>query len=140
MTNEFTPIQESGELLNEYWEGKSNTFVRYYAYAQRGIGLLNEFKYYFIFLFSGYWTVKFTEIVGIRINPAWVVVAGVLGIPVLILIGRWHLYKAQKPIEYVTTMNGSIQKFGMYNMGVRQIELLEDLNKNINQLIESLKK
>jgi len=59
------------------------------------------------------------------------VIGVVIGVPAMIMIGRWHLFKVQKATEYISTMHGAITGYSSFNMQVRQIELLEEINKKL---------
>ena len=137
--SEFRRIEFDGEYKRQYWQGTQNRIVRYYAYASRGISLLNDFKYYAVFVFGGYWTAELTTVAGMHINSGWILAAGVVGIPCLVFLGRWHLYRAQKPIELVNTHYGSIAGFNSHNMLVRSVEQNDEiihLLKTVNEKLE----
>ena len=137
--SEFKPITFTEEYASKYWDGTSNTVVRYYAYLQRGFALFNETKNYLMLIFGVYWTAKSMEwwLATGYSNGFLIIVLGIaatFGIGVLLVAGRWHLFKASKSIEYITQINGSVTQYQGYNMAVRQLELLEEISKKLDSL------
>lgn len=120
--SEYKKIDDSAEYLREYWEGASNSFARYFTYLQRGFGLVNEAKNYFLIVFGTIWTAKYITFMGYTINSMWILVAGVTGLPMLLLAGRWDLFKLSKSKEFAVTQHGSVIKYSGYNMSVTNIE------------------
>lgn len=131
--SEFRPIEFDGEFKKEYWEGKSNAFVRYWIYLNEGFEVVNKAKNYFLIVFGTFWTATAVKIWGYEINADWILVAGCIGFPLLILVGRWMLYKAAKPQEFMRAYKASILGYTVYNMQVRQVELLESINKKLEK-------
>ncbi len=134
------PITFTPEYIQKYWEGPQNIVVRYYAYLQRGFGLVNEAKNYIFIMFGSYWTVKSISLLGFSLDPAWIIVAGILGLPVLVFLGRWYLFKAQKSAEYINTQHGSLTGFNPYNMQILQIALLTGIAKKLGVDVDDLYK
>lgn len=132
--SDFKPIEFDGEFKKQFWEGSSNTFVRYWVYLQKGFEVVNNAKNYFLIIFGSFWTAKVIEIFGYRFNPIWTLFAGLIGFPGLILIGRWLLHRAAKPQEFMTTHKATITGYQGFNMQVRQIKLLEEINRNLKKL------
>lgn len=134
---EFKPVTFTDEYIKQYWEGRSNSFARYFTYWQRGMGWLNEGRLYFYLVGGGIFTAKFITVFGYQIPIEWIMILAVVGIPLIILIGRWDLYKFNKAREFATVQHGSITKYDNFNMTVRMVEqndeiikLLKDLNDN----------
>ena len=121
--SEFKKIEA---YLPEYWEGKTNQIVRLWVYLNRGLDVANQLKYVIAGILALYVILKFT-------NPVWIVVMFVVSLPILTFIGRWHLYKAAKPQEYITTIKGSVIGYNNYNMQIRVVELLEQILKKLNE-------
>lgn len=91
----------------------------------RGLDLVNQAKYLIVGILGLYAVLKLT-------NPLWMAAMFVVSIPVLIVMGRWQLYKVSKTQEYVTVTTGTVLGYAGYNMTVRQIELLEAINAKLN--------
>lgn len=130
--SKFEPITFNEEYANMYWDGASNTFVRYYSYLDRGFELFNKTKNYLMLMFGTYWTIKtmdwwvqtgYSE--GILIFG--LIVVATFGIGFLVLIGRWHLFKAAQAIEYITQLKGTVTQYKGFNMAVYQLRLFEAL-------------
>lgn len=130
----FKPIEFDGELREQYWEGKSNTFVRYWAYLRGGLALVNEAKNYLLVVFGSFWTAKVIEVGGHSINPNWTLLAGLIGVPILILLGRWQLHKAAKPQEFMNTSKGTVIGYQAFNLQVSMLELQENILKELKRL------
>lgn len=115
-----TELKRIDEYVPQYWEGRKNILIRYYIYALKGLGQVNEFKYLAAGILATYYTLKFT-------NPIWMLWIFSISIPVLIIIGRWQLHKVSKVTEWVNTQFGSVNGYNGYNMQIEQIELLEKI-------------
>ena len=120
---EFKPIKE---YLPEFWEGKTNQIVRLWVYLNRGLDVANQLKYVVAGILALYVILKFT-------NPVWIAVMFVVSLPILTFIGRWHLYKAAKSQEYITTIKGSVTGYGNYNLQIQIAELLEQILAKLNE-------
>jgi hypothetical protein len=110
-----------------YWEGKENLLIRVWVYAQRGLGIINEFKYLVAGIMAGYVILRFT-------NPWWMLVIGLVSLPFIILLGRWQLHKVSRVSEWVGVQYGSVLGYNNYNLSIRTVELLEDINKKLDNL------
>ena len=135
--SEYKKIDESSEMLRAYWEGPSNRFARYYTYLQRGFGLVNEAKNYFLIVFGSIWTAKYISFMGYTVSSNWVIFAGIIGLPVLLLAGRWDLFKLSKSREFATTQHGTVTKYNSYNMAVKQLEILEEVRELLKEIASS---
>lgn len=138
--NKFKPVEFSDEYIQRYWEGPSNAVARYYTYLQRGFGIVNESKNYFLIIFGSFWTAKAISILGVTVPPELFLIAGAVGIPILVLVGRWHLFKASKSIEFMTALHGSVTGYQGFNIQVRQVEQNDEIILQNKQIIELLKK
>ena len=122
------PIEEQ---MPEFWEGNQNMLVRYWTYLHRGLDLINQAKYWIAGVIAMYVMFKLS-------NPLWMAVMFILSTPVLIIVGRWHLYKASKPQEFIIAQKGTVLGYKPYNMQIRQLELLEEILKELkNEDIKS---
>src|SRR3990167_10010516 len=140
----FKLVTFSEEFMNKYVEGSSNRFARYYTYLQRGFGLFNETKNYILILFTTYWTVKTADYwLGFGISDLWL--AGgllglaILGLGILLLVGRWDLYVLAKAREALNAKDGSILQFKGHNISVWNVNLMEAVAGKLGVDIEKLK-
>lgn len=113
----FEPINDGRP---EFWEGAQNVAIRMWTYILTGLAQVNNYKYVAAAIFGIYYTLKL-------VNPIWIGVMFIVSMPLLAVLGRWWLYKGAKTSEYVTTNKGSVIGYRGFNMGVRQIELLEQI-------------
>lgn len=134
MSSEFKQIDGSVEYLRKYWDGPSNMFARYYSYWQRGLGLVNEAKYYLIAIFGG------TLLSGFKPDLWMTVTAAIIAPPIIILAGRWDLYKLSKAREFIQAQHGSITQWNGYNMAVLNIALMTAIAEKMGVDVEKLKK
>ncbi len=118
----FESIEEKQPL---YWEGRSNIFVRLITYAKIGVNQVNDYKYIGAAIFGVYYALKLS-------NPWWLLLMGLVSLPLLILLGRWWLYRGAKASEFVTTQKGSVLKYDAYNI---QVEILEELKRLNNKTL-----
>lgn len=137
--SEFQPITFSEEYHQKYWAGFSNIIVRYHSYLQRGLGLFNEAKYYILAFFGSIFAAEVVEVYGYTIDSQWIVLMAILGLPALILIGRWDLFKASKAREFINAQHASITGYNAYNMTIRNIEQNDEIIDLLKKLNERLK-
>lgn len=110
----------------KYWDGKKNKTIRYYFYVQRGLVLLNEFRYVVMVVFVMY---KF-----IGIDNLWLIPAMFFGfIPVLLVAGWVSVHHMEKVMEYLNVQYTT--HFSRYN-----IELQEKQLNILNRIWKFLKK
>ena len=131
---EFKTIDFSAENLRSYWEGPSNRFARYTTYLSRGFGRFNEISKYLQIVLASWWTTKYVVIWGYSISPNWILVASIIGFPVLMAIGRWDLFKLQKAIEFITMQKSTITGYGGYNMTVKSLQVQQEILKELKKL------
>ena len=115
------------EYYPKYWEGKENIFVRYWVYLNRGLDMITQARYLILGILGLYAVLKFT-------NPIWMAVMFFISLPILIIIGRWQLYKVSKTQEFITNTKGTVLGYTGYNMQVRTIELLEQISKKLDKV------
>lgn len=139
----FRPITFSEEYHQKYWAGLPNTFVRYYAYLDRGFGVFNQAKNYILMIFGTYWTVKTMEWwIGTGYSEVMLVVGlgtlSFLGICFLVILGRWHMFKANKAIEFINSQT-TITGWDGYNMQVFNVSLMEAIAIKLGADVEKIK-
>ena len=126
----FSPA-EMAVLAEEYWHGGKNVLVRYYLYAQRGLSLINDFKYLGAGIFGLYILAKFT-------NPIWILLMTAVSLPPLIILGRWQLYRVSRIGEWVSRQFGTVLGYNEYNMYVKQTELQKKILDKLDEISKKL--
>jgi hypothetical protein len=133
---EFKPITFTSEYIQKFWDGPTNRLARYYTYLQRGLSIFNEAKNYLLLLFGSYWTIRTMDL-WIKLGYSdtaliiGVTICAIVGTVILIFLGRWELRKLSKTKDYAITTQGSVVGYDSYNMQVKQIELLENILKEM---------
>jgi hypothetical protein len=135
---DYHPVDFSERFQKEYWYGKENMFIRLFTYLRSGFGLVNEARNYIFSALAVYWTVKTGDFWGIHEN--WILLAMFIGIPILVAVGRWDLYRASKARQFITTQHGSIVRFQTHNLQVLQTAILEEMAKKLGVDMEEVEK
>lgn len=123
------------EIRNEYTKrydtGVLNHGVRAWFYLQKGLNLINEFKYLVAGILALYYTLQldsYTILLGIFI----------VSIPILTFIGWFHTHKMAKALEWTAMVFSSY--FARYNVDLNEntadntaktVKLLEELLQEI---------
>lgn len=113
-------LKKIDNYIPEYWEGNENILVRLWTYLYRGLDFINQGRYLIIGILGIYALLKFT-------NPLWMAGMFIIAVPILIVLGRWHLYRVSKVQEFVTTIKGSVLGYNSYNVSVEGVELLQGI-------------
>ena len=112
------------EYRRTYDKGLLNHGVRAWFYLQRGLDLVNQFKYLAAGIFALYYTLKMDDY---RVMVALFVIA----VPILTFIGWFHTFKMAKALEWTNMIFSSY--FGRY-----QIDLNEKNTENTVKTVELL--
>jgi hypothetical protein len=108
----------------KYYKGRKNTLIRYYFYVQRGLTLLNEFRYLLMGILAIYYMLKLD-------NPVVMVIMFLVSVPALCIIGWLSVHHIEKVVEYLRIRFATIwSKYGY--------ELNEDRNKLLKEIKEKL--
>lgn len=117
------------EIQNEYQKtydkGLLNHGVRAWFYLQRGLNLVNEFKYLVAGIFALYYTLQLEDY-------RLMVVLFVVAIPLLTFVGWFHTFKMAKALEWTSMMFSSY--FARYN-----VDLAEKNTEHTVQQAETLR-
>lgn len=110
------------EAQNKYLGGRLNRLVRIYFYLQRGLTLVNEFKYLIAGIFAAYY------LTGVD-SYFWLVGMFIFSILVLILVGHVWVHYAMKPMEWFGVEFGTY--FSRYTIDIqeKQIALLVEIKE-----------
>lgn len=126
--------EEIREMYNKkYDKGLLNHGVRAWFYLQRGLNLVNEFKYLVAGIFALYYTLQLQDY-------RFMVLLFVVAIPVLTFIGWFHTFKMAKALEWTNMIFSSY--FGRYSMDLAE-KNTEHTAKNtelLEAILQELKK
>lgn len=118
-------IDELGSL---YWEGKQNFFIRYWTYLDRGLEMFNKFKYYIGFPLAAGALIPF-----LADKLGWLVSLTIVGLPILIIAGRYDMHKISKTRAYVSTIMGDIFQFKPIQLTIEQVNLLKEIRDELKK-------
>lgn len=121
----LTPDQVREEYNKTYDKGILNHGIRAWFYLQRGLALMNEFKYLIAGILAFYVTLKLNSF-------WWIAILFAIAIPVLLAIGYFHTHKMSKAIEWTNMVFASY--FSRYGM-----DLTEEQNKLLIEIRDLLK-
>jgi len=109
---------------SKYWDGNKNRSIRYYFYMQRGLTLLNEFRYLIMAVFAVYITLKFE-------NPLMLPLMFLVALPVLVFLGYLSVHHIAKVIEYLNVQYAT--HWSRYGIGLQEKRnaLLKEINEKI---------
>lgn len=119
------------EYTKTYDKGVLNHGVRAWFYLQKGLNLINEFKYLVAGILALYYTLQL---------DSYMILVGifVVSIPVLTFIGWFHTHKMAKAMEWTAMVFSSY--FARYNVDLNEntadntakiVKLLEELLQEI---------
>lgn len=110
---------------SKYWHGTKNKFIRYYFYVQRGLVLLNEFRYVVMVVFVMY---NFIGIKNLWLIPGMFITC----IPVLLICGWISVHHMEKVMEYLNIQYTT--HFSRYNIELqeKQLDYLKKINDKMN--------
>jgi len=128
-------IEEAREIYNKtYDKGMLNHGVRAWFYLQRGLDLVNQFKYLVAGILALYYTLK--------LDSYWILIAiFVISIPILTFCGWFHTHKMAKALEWTNMIFSSY--FGRYSMDLsekntentmKSAELLGEIRDTLKEL------
>ena len=116
------------EYTRKYDKGLLNHGVRGWFYLQRGLTLMNEFKYLVAGILAFYYTLK--------LDSVWILVSiFAISIPILTLVGYFHTHKMAKALEWTAMMFSSY--FARYNVDLA--EKNTESTMRIEQEIKAIK-
>lgn len=109
-----------------YTKGKKNWVVRQYFYVQRGLALLNEFRYLFMGILAAYYTLKMD-------NPAIIVIMFILAVPALCFVGWVSVHYVAKVLDFLNIEYATTWGRYTYDLAEKQIQLLEDIKSSLDK-------
>ena len=109
-----------------YRTGVKNKIIRLWFYLNRGLSIVNEFKYLIAGILALYYTLHFS-------NPLWIVVMFFVSIPTLMVIGWTWVHHVAKAIDWFTV------EFSTY-WNRKAFDLQEEQNRLLGEILLKLKK
>lgn len=114
------------EYTKTYDKGVLNHSVRAWFYLQKGLDLVNQFKYLAAGIFALYYTLKLNDY-------RFMVGLFVIAIPILTFVGWFYTHKMAKALEWTNMVFSSY--FARYN-----VDLAEEQNKLLSKILLELQK
>jgi hypothetical protein len=114
------------EYSKTFDKGLFNHSVRMWFYLQRGLDLINQFKYLVAGIIAFYYTLKLT-------NVYWIAVIFLISLPILVVVGWFQTHKMARVMEWTSMIFGSY--FGRYGMDLSE-KNVEFTQKNHDLLVE----
>lgn len=120
------------ELTRLYWEGKGNLLVRCWMYLKMANNAVNEFRTYGYILTGLYvgtpylhdrWLLTISILLGIV----------VVSVPMMVLFGRWLLYRANPAMEYANKVKGSPYQYRVEDATIETAEHLKEIKDLIHE-------
>lgn len=120
------------QYTQTYDKGLLNHGVRAWFYLQRGLSLINEFKYLVAGILAIYYTLKLDSV-------AVLITIFIISIPVLTFIGWFHTHKMSKALEWTNMAFSSY--FARYNVDLaeKNTESTIQIEKEIKEIKEILR-
>lgn len=110
---------------NLYWIGNVNKGIRYYFYIQRGLTLLNEFRYLIMAILALYAILKLD-------NP-WLMPIMLLGsLPILLILGYISVHYMSKVMDYLSVHFGTYQSKRSLELQEQTLEALHKFNEKLD--------
>ncbi len=106
------------------WDGGKNRSIRLYFYCQRGLALINEFRYVIMTIFGLYMLLKLD-------NPLIMVVMFLIIVPVLIVLGWFQVHHMAKVMNWLDVEFASFWSRYGFELQERQVKALEEINSKI---------
>lgn len=123
-------IQFVKDNEKEMLGGAKNKVVRWYFYAQRGLAIINEFRYIFMGVFGIYYFTKMD-------NPLMLALMFMIAIPILVGIGWLAVHHMSVVLEFLgvryTTAFGRYS-FELQERIVKAVEEMANIIKNQNSI------
>ena len=120
-------------VRRRYLDGRKNAIVKIYFYIERGLAMVNEFKYVIAGILALYFALELDNIILIPIIFLIVV-------PVLWLIGYIWITYAVKSMEWINIEYATFWTRYNYALQEKQLENLESLTEQITRLNDNLER
>jgi hypothetical protein len=108
----------------KYWNGIANRVVRYYFYCNRGLALLNEFRYLLMGILAVYALLKLD-------NPWIMLIMFVVAVPVLCFLGWIFTHYMAKTMDFLNINFSTHFSKYIIEMQERQVKALENIDEKM---------
>lgn len=108
--------------MSNHWDGKKNKAIRYYFYCQRGLSLVNEFRYLGMAIFGIYFAAKLT-------CPWLMAVMFLVAIPILVVAGYLQVNHMAPVINWLDVTYGSYWSKKSMEWQERQVKATEAIRE-----------
>src|SRR3990167_8767674 len=102
---------------------KPKKLIKAYFYLQRGMSVVNEFKYVLAGIFALYYALKLD-------NPLFIPLAALVVLPILTLSGYIYVHWIAKPIDWLNIEYATYWQRYSFQLQEKQNELIEKLLSN----------
>lgn len=121
------------EYDKTYDKGLFNHAVRAWFYLQRGLQVMNEFKYLVAGILAFYYTLELHSI------PLLLIIFFV-SIPILMFAGFFHVHKMAKALEWTSMMFSSY--FARHNVDLQENQVLytAEMKELLQEILAELRK
>ncbi len=109
-----------------YDKGLVNQGVRGWFYLQRGLNLVNEFKYLIAGILALYYTLKLD-------SYGTLIFLFVISIPILTFVGWFHTHKMAKALEWRNMVFSSYFARHNVDLAEQNVELLREIKKILEE-------
>jgi len=117
------------QVRKRYLEGRKNAVVKVYFYIERGLQLVNDFKYVIAGVLALYFAINLDNIIFIPITFF-------VALPILWLIGYIWITYAVKSMEWINIEHATFWTRYNYSLQEKQLEFLEKLCGELAELNE----
>lgn len=124
----MTPDEVRKEYTKTYDKGLLNHIIRMWYYLQKGLTLINDFKYLIAGIIAFYYALKLDSF-------WWMIIIFLVSIPVLIIIGYFHTHKMSKALEWTAMVFSSY--FARHNTDLAEKNV--DLTEKNTKLLEEIR-
>lgn len=129
----MTPEEIRNEYSKTYDKGVLNHAIRAWYYLQKGLQLMNEFKYLIAGILAFYYTLKLESF-------WWIIILFVVAIPILVFVGYFHTHKMSKAIEWTNMVFASyFSRYGM-DLAEKNVDLTSENVKLLKEIRDELKR
>lgn len=122
---DYAPVTSGDEYKKQYWDGWENIFIRWFSYLTNGVNVANQWRYFIMILGGGVLVESWKG--NIDLSIGLLVVATIIGVPILAILGRWDMFRVTKARSYISTLHGNITQFQSHNMQVLQTRLITSI-------------
>ena len=121
------------EYNKTYDKGIVNHLIRTWYYLQKGLALMNDFKYLVAGILAFYYALQLDSWI-------WIVVIFIVALPILIFVGYVYTFKMAKALEWTNMMFATyFSRYGT-DLSEKNVEINAEQLKLLEQILEQVKK